>query len=85
MAWGCMSATSVGNICFLRNLINGAVYQDVLDHFLVPYTEVKFGNNEFIFQHDLAPLHTAQSIKEWFREKRILFLMSQQIAQMQIE
>lgn len=32
------------------------------------------GDSELIFQHDLAPPHTAKSTKEWFKKKRITFL-----------
>ena len=49
MVWGYMSATDVRKICFLKRLINAAVYQDVLDHFLIPYIEDKFWDFEFIF------------------------------------
>ena len=54
MVWGRMSPNGVGKIDFLKWSINAAVYQDVHDHFLIPYIENKFGDNELIFQHDLA-------------------------------
>ena len=69
-----MFAIDVGKTCFLKRTINTAVYEDILDHFLIPYIEEKFENNEFVFQHDLAPVNPAKSTKEWFREKRILVL-----------
>ena len=68
MFWGCMSGTSVRNIRSLKRSINAAVNQDVLDHFLIPYIEDKFGNNEIILHHDFAPLHAGKSTKE-LREK----------------
>ena len=71
MVWGCMFATGVGKICFLKRLINAAIYHDALDYFLIIYIEDKFGNKEFIFQHDLAPPQTVKSTKEWFMEKKI--------------
>ena len=52
MAWGCMFATSIRKICFLYESINAAIYQDVLNHFLLPYIEDKFGYNKLIFEHD---------------------------------
>ena len=40
MIWGWVSAASVHQICFLKRLINAAVYYDILYHFFIPY---KFG------------------------------------------
>ena len=42
IVWGCMSATGVRKIYFLKISINVAVYQDVLDPFRIQYTENKF-------------------------------------------
>ena len=61
MFLGCLSAPSVGKICFLKRSI-ATVYEDVLGHFFIPYIEDVFGKNKFIF-------HDAKSTKEWFREK----------------
>ncbi len=35
MVWGAMSSAGVGPLCFLRSKINTAVYQEVLEHFLL--------------------------------------------------
>ena len=48
-----MAATNFGKICFLKRLINAAVYQDVPNHFFIPDSEDKFRDNEFIFQHKI--------------------------------
>ena len=74
MVWDCISVSSFRIIYFLTKSINAAVYQDVLDYFLIPYIEDKFGDNEFIFQHNLASLYAVKYTKEWFKEKRILVL-----------
>ena len=73
MVLGCMSATGVGNICFLKISINTDVYQDVLNHLQIPHIEKMFRDNEFTFQHDLAPSYRAKFIKEWFKEKKLVF------------
>ena len=39
---GFISAAGVGQLCFLKTTANAAVYQDVLDHFMIPYIEDKF-------------------------------------------
>ena len=70
MVLGCMSATNVRMICFLKRSINAAAYQNVLNHFFIPYIENKFEDNESMFQQRLTLPHTAKS-SEWFRVKRI--------------
>ncbi len=36
MVWGAMSSAGVGPLCFLRSKVNTAVYQEVLEHFMLP-------------------------------------------------
>ncbi|KAI4892458.1 hypothetical protein NFI96_000743 [Prochilodus magdalenae] len=71
MVWGCMSARGVGELCFLKKTVNAAVYQDVLETFLIPTVEEQFGEEDFIFQQDLAPAHAAKSTKDWFTKKQL--------------
>ncbi|KAI4886606.1 hypothetical protein NFI96_000804 [Prochilodus magdalenae] len=71
MVWGCMSARGVGKLCFLKKTVNAAVYQDVLETFLIPTVEEQFGEEDFIFQQDLAPAHAAKSTKDWFTKKQL--------------
>ncbi len=63
MVWGAMSVTGVGPLCFLKGTVNSAVYQEVLESFLVPAAEDLFGDADFIFQQDLAPPHSAKTTK----------------------
>ena len=79
-----MSTTSIGKISFLKRSINVAVYQDVLDHFLIPYIE----DNEFILQPDLASPRSEiykKKKKKGSERKGHLFLIGLQMAQMQIQ
>ncbi len=41
------------------------VYQDVLEHFMLPSADQLFKDADFIFQQDVAPAHTAKSTKSW--------------------
>ncbi len=36
IVWGAMSSAGVGPLCFLRSKVNTAVYQEVLEHFMLP-------------------------------------------------
>ncbi len=42
MVWGAMSSAGVGPLCFLRSKVNTAVYQEVLEHFMLPAAEFHF-------------------------------------------
>ncbi len=42
MVWGAMSSAGVGTLCFLRSKVNTAIYQEVLEHFMLPAAIVLF-------------------------------------------
>ena len=71
---GCVLVAGVGQLCFLKAIVNAAVYQDVLDHFLIPYIEDKFEDGDFVLQQDLASPHSAKSIIKRFKKKDIQVL-----------
>ena len=74
MVWGAMSSAGVSDLCFLKSSVNAAVYQDILEHFMLPAAEQLFGDNEFIFQQDLAPAHSAKSTQKWFENSQLQVL-----------
>uniref|UniRef100_A0A9J8AAT5 Uncharacterized protein n=1 Tax=Cyprinus carpio carpio TaxID=630221 RepID=A0A9J8AAT5_CYPCA len=63
MIWGAMSSAGVGPLCFLKTKVTASVYQEILDHFILPSSDQLFEDADFIFQQDLAPAHTAKSTK----------------------
>ncbi len=67
MVWGAMSSAGVGPLCFLRSKVNTAVYQEVLEHFMLPAADQLYGDADFIFQQDLAPAHSAKATSTWFK------------------
>ncbi len=66
MIWGAMSSAGVGPLCFLKSKVNADIYQDILEHFMLPSADKLYGDADFIFQQDLAPVHTAKGTKSWF-------------------
>ncbi len=36
MIWAAMSSAGVGPLCFLKSIVNAAIYQDILVHFMLP-------------------------------------------------
>ncbi len=68
MIWGAMSTAGVGPLCFLKTNVTAPVYQDILEHFMLPSADQLFKDADFIFQQDLAPAHTAKSTKSWLND-----------------
>ncbi len=63
MIWGVMSSAGVGPLRFLKTNVTAPVYQEILEHFILPSADQLFKDTDLIFQQDLAPAHTAKSTK----------------------
>ncbi len=74
MIWAAMSSAGVGPMCFLKSTVNAAIYQDILEHFMIPSADKLYGDADFIFQQDLAPAHTANGTKSWFNDHGVTVL-----------
>ncbi len=68
MIWAAMSSAGVGPLCFLKSTVNAAIYQEILEHFMLPSADKLYGDADLIFQQDLAPAHTAKGTKSWFND-----------------
>ncbi len=53
---------------FLKTNVTAPVYQEILEHFMLPSADQLFKDADFIFQQDLAPAHTAKSTKSWLND-----------------
>ncbi|KAJ7344505.1 hypothetical protein JRQ81_000455 [Phrynocephalus forsythii] len=69
-----MSSAGVGPLCFIKSRVNAAVYQDILEYFMLPSADELYGAADFIFRQDLAPAHTAKSTKTWFNDHGVTVL-----------
>ncbi len=74
MIWAAMSSAGVGPLCFLKSTVNAAIYQEILEHFMLPSADKLYGDADFIFQQDLAPVHTAKGTKSWFSDHGVTVL-----------
>ncbi len=63
MIWAAMSSAGVGPLCFLKSTVNAAIYQDILEHFMLPSADKLYEDADFIFQQDLAPGDLKAAIK----------------------
>ncbi len=68
MIWAAMSSAGVGPLCFLKSTVNAAIYQEILEHFMLPSADKLYGDADFIFKQDLAPAHIAKGTKSWFND-----------------
>ncbi len=68
MIWAAMSSAGVGPLCYLKSTVNAAIYQEILEHFMLPSADKLYEDVDFIFQQDLAPAHTAKGTKSWFND-----------------
>ncbi len=74
MIWAAMSSAGVGPLCFLKYTVNAAIYQEILEHFMLPSADKLYGDADFIVQQDLAPAHTAKGTKSWFNDHGVTVL-----------
>ncbi len=74
MIWAAMSSAGVGPLCFLKSTVNAAIYQEIVEHFMLPSANKLYGDADFIFQQDLAPAHTAKGTKSWFNDHGVTVL-----------
>uniref|UniRef100_A0A8C7E2M2 Transposase Tc1-like domain-containing protein n=1 Tax=Naja naja TaxID=35670 RepID=A0A8C7E2M2_NAJNA len=49
LIWGAMSSAGVGPLCFIKSRVNVAIYQEILEHFMLPSTDELYGDADFIF------------------------------------
>ncbi len=68
MIWGVMLSAGVGPLCFLKTNVTAPVFQEILEHFILPSADQIFLDADFIFQQDLAPAHTSKSTKSWLND-----------------
>ncbi len=59
---------------FSKSTVNTAIYQDILELFILTSADKLYGDADFIFQLDLAPAHTAKGTKSWFNDHGVTVL-----------
>ncbi len=74
MVWAAMSSAGVSPMCFLKSTVNAAIYQEILEHFMLPSADKLYGDADFILQQELAPAHTANGTKSWFNDHGVTVL-----------
>ncbi len=49
MIWAVMTPAGVGPLRFIKSKVNAAVYQDMLEHFMLPSADKLYGDADFLF------------------------------------
>jgi hypothetical protein len=60
-----------GALIRVDGLLEQKQYRDILDTYMLPSQEVLFGDNEWIYQQDNDPKHTAILTSNWFIENQV--------------
>ncbi len=54
MIWGAVTSAGVGPLCFIKSKVNAAIYQEILEHFMLPSADKLYGDADFLFQQDFS-------------------------------
>lgn len=74
MLWGCFSSHGTGNLVRIQGIMRKENYIQILDENLKESAEkLKLGNN-WKFQQDNDPKHTAKVVQKWFKDNDISVL-----------
>ena len=65
MVWGCFCKDRVGPLVFIEGTITGERYLQLLNDYLLPFLHELRDENEYMFQDNNVPVHTARIVKDW--------------------
>jgi hypothetical protein len=71
MVWGCFTYHGVGKLYWIPGIMNKRVYQNILETQMIPSAEVLFPDDNYIFQQDNDPKHTANDVRDFLDAKGI--------------
>ncbi len=61
MIWGAVTSAGVGPLCFIKSKVNAAVYQEILEHFMLPSADKLYGDADFLFQQEFSTCPQCQN------------------------
>ena len=71
--WGCFSYNDVGPLFWVKENMTKEIYRDIPSDVLLPCARQNMTEN-WIFQQDNDPEHTAKIVQKWFEDNRVIVL-----------
>lgn len=71
--WGWISARGPGLCQIVEGRLTAAVYVNILNEVMIPSVNAIYGQN-YTFQHDNSPIHTARIVQNFLQENNIAVL-----------
>jgi transposase len=71
MIWGCFTKDKLGPLVRLEGRITANIYIEMLKDYLLPFINGLEDKNDYTFQEDNAPIHTAKVAKKWKNDNNI--------------
>lgn len=65
MIWGCFTKNKLGPLVRLEGRITANIYIEMLENHLLPFINDLENKDNYTFQEDNAPIHTAKIAKKW--------------------
>ena len=69
--WAGISKRGATNICVFDQIMDGGLYTQILDQYLLPFLEKQFPGTEYRCMQDNDPKHTSRIAKDYYQEKGI--------------
>lgn len=73
MVWGCFSHDSIGPLHRIDGIMDQFMYKEIINKVMLPHAKDKMPRG-WIFQQDNDPKHTANSVKDFYKTKKIRVL-----------
>lgn len=73
MVWGCFSRDGIGPIHRIQGIMDQEIYMGIMKNVMLPYAKDKMPRG-WIFQQDNDPKHTAKSVQNFFKTKKVRVL-----------
>lgn len=72
MIWSLVSSAGVAPLCFIKS--RSSLYQESLENYMLLSADKLYGDDDFLFQQNVAPAHCAKTTGNWFVDHSITVL-----------
>ncbi|KAH9365745.1 hypothetical protein HPB48_008061 [Haemaphysalis longicornis] len=70
--WAVMSKDVLGTLHRIEGSLTAEKYSEILEYVMIPYAlDGPFPDGDYLFQQDLAPVHTAKSVKKLLTDRGV--------------